>query len=100
VPTSRYEGVEVATLQVSDGRGGHRDVRFLRRRPAGERSTAPPLTLHRIAEDDRLDLISSRYYGDPTAFWQVCDANAALDPAELVGPDTAGGLLEIPAPEA
>ena len=36
-----------------------------------------------MAQGDRLDLITARTLGDPEQFWRVCDANDALDPAEL-----------------
>ena len=93
---SRYDGAEVATVQVADGTGGQREVRYLlRRRPP---AAAPTLAVHEVAEDDRLDLLAARYLGDPTAFWRICDANAALDPDVLVAPGAAGDLLVIPVP--
>jgi hypothetical protein len=95
---SRYDGVEVATVRVPDGADGEREVRYLRRRTPPDPAATPTLALHRVAEDDRLDLVSARYYGDPTAFWQVCDANAALDPDTLVAPDAAGTVLVVPVP--
>jgi hypothetical protein len=38
---------------------------------------------HRPEEGQRLDLIASYYLKDPTAFWQICKANAALSPHAL-----------------
>lgn len=96
---SRYDGAEEATGRVQDGLGHEREVRYLRR-PLGKRSsTVPALARHRVGEDDRLDLVSARYYGDPTAFWRICDANLALDPDDLVARGAAGRLLVVPTPE-
>ena len=94
---SRYDGADVASTRVADGSGGEREVRYLRRRLV-RGAGAPALTHHRVAEDDRLDLVSARYYGDPTAYWRICDANVALDPDELVSRDAAGRLLVVPTP--
>ena len=94
---SRYDGVEVATTEVPDGAGGDREVRYLRHRRPPASATLAPLARHRVAEDDRLDLIAARYLGDPLAFWRVADANEALDPQALTA--TPGDVLLIPTPE-
>jgi hypothetical protein len=91
----RYEGLEVATTVVDDGAGGTREVRYLRRRPPPRAAT--PLARHRVGSDDRLDLITARYLGDPTAWWRVADANPCLDPDELVAAE--GDVLIVPVPE-
>ena len=56
---------------------------YKRRRfiPAGE--ARPRWWSTRSAQGERLDNITARYLGDPTQFWQVCDANGVLEPAEL-----------------
>lgn len=41
------------------------------------------LGFHRRSEDERLDLIAARYLADPTAFWQLCDADGAIVPDAL-----------------
>ena len=48
----------------------------------------------RVASGDRLDLIAWRTLGKPTLFWQVADANDAIDPFELVHP--AGRVIRLP----
>lgn len=94
----RYDGVDIATTTVPDGAQGVREVRHLRRRELPEPRTLTTLTLHRVASGDRLDLISARYLGEPTAAWQVADANAALDPDELTAVEAQGDLLVVPFP--
>src|SRR5918999_1283475 len=75
---SRYDGVEVATATVPDGARGVREVRYLRRRALPDPRALTTLAVHRVAAGDRLDLVAARYLGEPTAAWQVADANAAL----------------------
>jgi hypothetical protein len=98
VAAGRYDAVEVATTQVPDGAGGVRDVRYLRRRALPDPRGIRPLAVHRVAAGDRLDLLAHRYLGDPMASWSVADANNALDPDELIGPDAEGTLVVIPLP--
>jgi nucleoid-associated protein YgaU len=96
--TSRYDTVETAVLTVRTDRGSTREVRYLRRRELPDPATAVPIAQHVVAAQDRLDLIAATYYGDPTAYWQIAEANSALDPEELVGPQMEGNVLVIPIP--
>ena len=82
-PTSRYVRIADATLTVLDEDGRPRVIVYKRRRfvPAGDGSTT--LVEHTAAQGERLDNITARYLGDPTQFWQLCDANGVLEPAEL-----------------
>lgn len=93
---SRYRDVEVSHATVADGQGGTREVAYLLSRAAP--TPAQPMAWHRVAPDDRLDLIAAAHLGDPQAFWLICDANGALDPDALLGPDREGALLVIPVP--
>ncbi|MEJ2862570.1 tail protein X [Actinomycetospora flava] len=77
-----------------------REVRYLRRRPLPEAGTVAALAHHRVLTGDRLDLLAARYYGDSTAWWRIAEANDALDPDTLTGPDAVGAVLVIPVPEA
>ncbi len=110
---SRYDGAAVAYTSVEDGAGGGREVAYLRTRTPGAAAAdpgsgvgvgsgigagPPPIAWHRVATDDRLDLLAARHLGDPGAAWRICDANLALDPDALVGPDAEGAVVVIPAP--
>jgi hypothetical protein len=46
---------------------------------------------------DRLDLIAARALGDAEHFWQVCDANNAMNPFDLTA--EVGSTLRIPLPQ-
>lgn len=97
---SRYDGAEVASVLVPDGTGGQRDVAYLLARTPKDPAAVLPLAWHRVAEDDRIDLVAHRYLGDSQAWWRICDANAAMDPAALAGPANEGAVLVIGVPEA
>ena len=95
---SRYDGLPTASLLVEDGAGGTREVSYLLPRTPLSPDQATPMAAHRVAPDDRLDLIATRYLGDPAAFWRICDVNLALDPDGLVDSTAGGSLIVIPAP--
>jgi hypothetical protein len=91
-PNSRYFGLETAVLQV----GGRAMVYLLRRFvPAPARFQL--LQEHTVKQGERLDNVSAAYFGDPTLFWRLCDANNALRPEDLA--ETAGRRLRITLPE-
>ena len=92
-PSSRYHGIETATLEEPDGR----TIVYLRRRfvPPPERFAL--LQEHVVTEGDRLDNITARYIGEPEQFWRVCDANRALRPEELT--EAIGRRLRITLPD-
>jgi len=82
-PGSRYAELETATRVVTDADGNDRVLRYQRRRIIPPQDDLPTLAEHRIADGERLDVITARYAGDPTLFWRLCDANAVLRPEEL-----------------
>ena len=47
-----------------------------------------------VQSGDRLDLFAQARVGDATQFWQVADANTALDGRTLV--ETVGDTLNLP----
>jgi hypothetical protein len=92
-PTSRYFGIELVRLQTDSGD----TLVYLRRRfvPPAERFDL--LVEVAIVQGDRLDNLTAKYLGDPEQFWRLCDANNALQPAELT--DTVGRRIRITMPE-
>jgi hypothetical protein len=91
-PTSRYANVGAATLTRPDGQM----VVFLTRRfvPPPERFDL--LFEHTVLAGERLDTIAAQNLGDPELFWQICDANRAMRPDDLLEP---GRVLRITLPE-
>jgi hypothetical protein len=74
--SSRYNGTRFVETIVSDGRKV--DAVFVRRihRIEGTQVT--------ITGNDRLDIIASDKFNDPTRFWHIADANTELDANDLV----------------
>ncbi len=91
-PDSRYAGVEIV---AETGQGGERRL-FLRRRFVAPPGAFASLGEHSVAADERLDQIAARHLEDPQQYWRICDANAALDPDELL---VVGRKLRITLPE-
>jgi len=92
-PTSRYANIEIAQLDLGQGR----TVNYLRRRLVPQPDRFVPLLEHVVVEGDRLDNITAQYLGDPEQFWRVADANGAMRPDELT--ETPGRRLLITLPE-
>jgi hypothetical protein len=90
--TSRYYGIETATLQDASGQS----VIYVRRRFLPDSTNITVLIEHVVTQGDRLDNIAGRYLGNPELFWQVCDANTVMRPEELTV--EIGRRLNIPLP--
>lgn len=92
-PTSRYYGIDTATMVLPDGR----QVSYLLRRfvPAPERFA--DLSVHVVGQDERIDRLAASYLGDPLAFWRIADANAAMQPEQLTA--ELGRRVRIALPE-
>lgn len=91
--TSRYEPLENAIYEAADGR----HITYKRRRFLPQGEELPLLAEITTGVDDRLDLIAARLLGDAEHFWQVCDANKAMNPFDLTA--ETGRLLRIPLPQ-
>ena len=92
-PTSRYYGIETATMETADGT----TVVYLRRRFLPSVDRFDLLLEHAVVQGERLDNIAAKYLSDPEVFWQIADANGAMRPEELT--ETIGRRLRITLPE-
>jgi hypothetical protein len=92
-PNSRYYLLEEATYVTPDGR----EIRYKRRRFLPQGEGLPVAHDVTTGETDRLDRLAVEHLGDPLLFWHICDANNALDPAELLA--EYGRKLHIPIPQ-
>jgi hypothetical protein len=95
-PTSRYFGIETAELTVLDAAGEPRVIAYVRRRFVSGAPSNATLVSHAVVQGERLDHLAARYFGDPTQFWRICDANNVLRPEELV--EEPGRRIDIPLP--
>ena len=92
-PTSRYASTPVEAFDSGDGSPA---VPFLGRRFCPRGDTLALLYEVQVAEGDRRDVLGWRHLGDPELWWQLADANGAVDPRELT--DTVGETLRITLP--
>lgn len=92
-PTSRY--YLLADTQYTDPDGhiiAYKKRRFL---PQGE--SLPLYSEVAVLPGERLDTLTTRTLGDPLQFWQVCDANNAMNPFDLVA--ETGRKVRVPIPQ-
>ncbi len=92
-PTSRYWGIQTATIKRPPGVL----VVYLRRRFVPQPERFVVLTEHVVTKGERLDNITATHLDDPLQFWRICDANRALRPDDLTA--TVGRRLSITLPE-
>ncbi len=90
--TSRYSGIATATLVTPQGK----TIIYLTRRFVPSPDLFALLQLHTVTQGERLDNIANQFLGDPSMFWQICDANNAMQPEELT--ETPGRQLRITLP--
>lgn len=89
---SRYAGVPTVTRTLADGR----TVTFLRARIVPRPEALATMSEHTVGPHDRLDTLAATYYGDSELWWRIADANAAVDPDDLLA---AGTRIRIGHPE-
>lgn len=92
---SRYYGSSTLSYTAPDGRS----CTYLARRfvPQPGAPNFATVAHHTVKQGDRLDLLASKYLGDPLMFWLICDANGAIRPDDLV--KTIGTVLNITMPQ-
>ena len=95
-PASRYFKLDNAQLATVESDGSSRQIIYKRRRFIPDASGNITLVEHTVTEGERLDVIVTRYLGDPLQFWRVCDANTVLRPTELT--DEYGTVIRIAMP--
>jgi len=78
-PNSRYYSLDTAISTLPSGQ----QVAYVRRRFLPSAKDALVLATVSVAAGDRLDLMAARLLGDAEQFWQICDANDAMNPPEL-----------------
>lgn len=78
-PSSRYFGLKPLTLTAPDGA----TTIYLARRLVPSPGAYTPMAAHRVESQDRPDTLAATYFGDPTQYWLIADANAVLRPDDL-----------------
>ncbi len=77
---SRYATTDQVERTLPDGR----TIVHLRRRIIPRPETLSAAGTHRVAAGDRIDHAAATAIGEPTAWWQLADANGVSDPEDLV----------------
>ncbi len=90
-PTSRYYAIDTAMWTDPQGR----QTPYTRRRFLPQGSSMVTIGQVTVAAAERLDLVTARALGDPLQFWQLCDANNAMNPLDLA---TRGRVLRVGMP--
>ncbi|MFZ4702539.1 MAG: LysM domain-containing protein [Candidatus Methylumidiphilus sp.] len=91
--TSRYYGLASVSFTRTDGTA----VAYLKRRFVPPPENFSTLQEHAVAEGDRVDNLAAHYLGDPLQYWRICDANRAMNPADLT--EILGRRIRITLPE-
>jgi len=78
-PTSRYYNATIETFVDAE----NESHAYVARRFVPQPDTYSQIGTHVVVEGERYDTLAAEYLGDPTQFWQLCDANAVMDPADL-----------------
>lgn len=92
-PNSRYHGLRASKYRAS----ADRTIPYLERRFLAQPSNFEELRQHTVSQGDRIDNLAYRYLGDSDQFWRICDANVAMDPADLTAEP--GRRLRITLPQ-
>jgi hypothetical protein len=93
--TSRYYSLATAVYVTTDGR----QLPYVTRRFLPQAVNLTLLAQVGVTQGDRLDLITARTLGVPTQYWQICDANSAMNPFDLTGDAAVGTLVRVPMPQ-
>lgn len=91
--TSRYYGIATSQITRPDGTV----IAYLKRRFVPPPENFATLQEHNVSSGDRVDNLAAQYLGDPLQYWRICDANRAMNPADLT--ETVGRRLLITLPE-
>lgn len=91
--TSRYYYLENAIHTDPSGR----KVVYKRRRFLPQGDAIPIQDEAVVGIGERIDMVAARTLGDPQHYWQICDANNAMYPAELT--DGQARRLRVPVPQ-
>lgn len=90
---SRYDGIDIATKTIVESDGSTTEARYVLRRFIG-RARPMAVASHRVVSGDRLDVITTNYYNDPTQFWRIADMNRATQAEEVCA--QTGRVIDIP----
>lgn len=92
-PESRYYGLPLLTRTAPGGES----IRYVSRRFIPPPESFALLRRHRVQQGDRVDVIAGSIQGNPLSYWQICDANLALEPDDVTAVPGAFIRITLPA---
>jgi hypothetical protein len=78
-PNSRYYGLPVLALTGQDGQS----VQYVARRFLPDPASLTVIQRYRVRQGDRVDVVAAALAGTALSYWQICDANLAVDPDDV-----------------
>jgi hypothetical protein len=92
-PESRYYGLPLLTQTTSAGA----QISYVSRRLIPPPEDFALLQRYRVQQGDRVDVIAGSILGNPLSYWQICDANLALEPDDVTAVPGAFIVITLPA---
>lgn len=92
-PESRYYGLPLRSLTSASGN----QISYVARRFIPPPQDFTVLQLYRVQQGDRVDVIAATLLGNPLSYWQLCDANTAIEPPDVVSAPGAFINVTLPA---
>jgi hypothetical protein len=92
-PESRYYGLPLLTQTTPAGA----QLSYVSRRFIPPPEDFALLQRYRVKQGDRIDVIAASILGDPLSYWQICDANLALEPDDVTAVPGAFIVITLPA---
>ncbi len=92
-PESRYYGLPL----LSHATPGGGQISYVSRRFIPPPEDFAVLQRYRVRQGDRVDVIAGAVIGNPLSYWQICDANLALEPDDITAVPSAFIVITLPA---
>jgi hypothetical protein len=92
-PESRYYGLPLLTQTAPNGD----QISYVSRRFIPPPEDFALLQRYRVQQADRVDVIAGSILGNPLSYWQICDANLALEPDDVTAVPGAFIVITLPA---
>lgn len=91
-PASRYSGLPVLAATDSHGESVH----YVARRFVPDPAALTVFQRHRVRQGDRIDVLAATLVGNPLSYWQICDANRAVEPDDVTAEP--GAFIDVTLP--
>jgi len=92
-PESRYYGLPLLTQTTPAGG----QISYVSRRFIPQPGNFAVLQRYRVRQGDRVDVIAGSILSNPLSYWQICDANLALEPDDVTAVPGAFIVITLPA---